>query len=349
VHLCASYRQRQGGVSISLRGVNEQFTGVSGAPFWTGASKQYLRVGWLISALFSFSLSANELPAGTTLEVRLSTPTGSRISRTGDQVEGRTIAPVSFRGQILVPQASRVFGTIASVKPFGLGLKHVTASIHYQFHTVQLTNGDTIPIQTEVLEVETAKERVDVDGTVRGIHPVASLSSTLALFTAPLLFVVPTVGVPVWGIKSVIAPSANPEIYFPAGTELLLRLTAPVEVRSSAERPVGIESFSPEELNEVEHLLTGSAQRARMGSRPSDLVNVLFFGSREEMDRAFHAAGWVQAERKSPMSLYWMYHALTRRIGYKRAPMNALMLNGVPSDFVYQKSLNTVQKRHHVR
>jgi LssY C-terminus len=289
------------------------------------------------------------MPAGTTLEVRLSTPTGSRISHAGDRVEGRTIAPLSIRGQILVPQASRVLGSVESVKRFGLGLKHVTASIHYRFHTVRLTNGNTIPIQTEVLEVETAKERVDVDGTIRGIHPVASLSSSLALFTTPLLFAVPTVGVPVWGIKSVIAPSANPEIYFPAGTELLLRLSAPVEVRSSAERPVGIKSFSPEELNEVEHLLTGSAQRARMGSHMSDLVNVLFFGSRAEMDRAFHAAGWVQAERKSPISLYRMYHALTRRIGYKRAPMNALTLNGVPSDFVYQKSLDTVQKRHHVR
>ena len=326
-----------------------KFTRDSGAPFWTGPSKQYLRVGWSITALFSFSLCAHELPAGTTLEVRLSTPTGSHISHTGDQVEGRTIAPVGFRGQILVPQASRVFGSIESVTRFGLGLKHVTASIHYEFHTVRLTNGDTIPIQTEVLEVETAKERVDVDSTVRGIHPLASLSSSLALFTTPLLFVAPAVGVPVWGIKSVVAPSPNPEIYFPAGTELLLRLTAPVEIRSSAERPVGIKSFSPEELNEVEHLLTGSAQRARMGSHPSDLVNILFFGSREEMDRAFHAADWVQAERKSPMSLYRMYHALTRRIGYKRAPMNVLTLNGVPSDFVYQKSLDTVQKRHHVR
>jgi LssY-like putative type I secretion system component LssY len=127
------------------------------------------------------------------------------------------------------------------------------------------------------------------------------------------------------------------------GTELLLRLTAPVEVRSSAERPVGIKSFSPEELSEVEHLLKGSPQRARMGTHLSDLVNVLFLGSREEMDRAIHAAGWVHAERKSPMSLYRMYHALTRRIGYTRAPMNALTLNGVPSDFVYQKSLDTVQ------
>jgi hypothetical protein len=279
----------------------------------------------------------------------LSTATGSRVSHAGDQVEGSTIAPVSLRGQILIPQGSRILGSVASVKRFGLGLKHVTASIHYRFHTVRLTSGETIPVQTEVLEVETAKERVDDDGTVRGIHPVATLSSSLALFTTPLLFVVPTVGVPVWGMKAVIAPSANPEIYFPSGTELLLRLTAPVVVRSSAERPMGVKAFSREEVINAEHLLNGSAQRARMGNRPSDIVNFLFFGSREEMDRAFHAAGWVQAERKSPMSLYRMYHALSRRIGYKRAPMNALTLNGVPSDFVYQKSLDTVQKRHHVR
>ena len=86
-----------------------------------------------------------------------------------------------------------------------------------------------------------------------------------------------------------------------------------------------------------------------MGTHPSDIVNVLFLGSRAEMDRAFHAAGWSQAERKSPMSLYRMYHALTKRIGYSRAPMNTLTLNGLPSDFVYQKNLDTVQKRHHIR
>src|SRR4051812_8468304 len=66
----------------------------------------------------------------------------SRISHAGDQVEGSTIAPVSLRGQILIPQGSRVLGS--SVKRFGLGLKHVTASIHYRFHTVRLTSGETI-------------------------------------------------------------------------------------------------------------------------------------------------------------------------------------------------------------
>ena len=292
---------------------------------------------------------AQVLPAGTTLEVRLSSPTGSSISHPGDQIEGTIIAPISLLGQIVVPQGSRLIGSIGSVKRFGLGFKQVTAAINYRFHTLQFLNGEAIPIQTELLEVETAKERVDIDGTVRGIHPAVSLSSSLALFTVPLLFAVPTVGVPVWGIKSVIAPSASPEIYFPSGTELILRLTAPMVLRSSDRTPAGVTSFPPDEVNEVRHLLNGSAQRARLGVHPSDFVNLLFLGSREELDRAFHAAGWSQAERKSPMSLYRMYHALTRRIGYRRAPMNTLTLNGSPADVLYQKNLDTVEKRHHVR
>jgi hypothetical protein len=44
VRLCASYRQRQGGVSNDLRGVNVKLTGVSRAPFWIGGSKQCLVV-----------------------------------------------------------------------------------------------------------------------------------------------------------------------------------------------------------------------------------------------------------------------------------------------------------------
>jgi hypothetical protein len=326
----------------------------------SGSHERFSRVGCnrpvvLICSMFVLlscpPLMARVLPTGTTLDVRLSNATGSSISHPGDLVEGTIIAPVSVAGQVVVPQGSRLIGSIESVKRFGLGLKQVTAAIHYRFHTLQLLNGEAIPIQTELLEVETAKERVDIDGTVRGIHPAVSLSSSLALFTVPLLFVVPTVGVPVWGIKAMIAPSASPEIYFPSGTELILRLTAPMEVRSSASaiRPVGVTSFPPDEVNEVHHLLNGSPQRARLGVHPSDFVNLLFLGSQEELDRAFHAAGWSQAERKSPMSLYRMYYALTRRIGYRRAPMNSLTLNGAPADVVYQKNLDTVQKRHHVR
>ena len=284
------------------------------------------------------------------MEVRLSVATGSRISHRGDPLEATIIAPVSVEGQILAPQGSKLLGSIENSVALGFGLKHSLASLTYDFHTLQLPDGVTLPVNTQLVEVETAKEDVDDFGTVHGIHPIMTLSSSLNFYAVPLLLVDPTIGAPVLCIKSVIAPSANPEIYFPAGTELILRLTAAVALPArKMDFPVSIESFSRGDLTDIEYLLQNSAPRAYMGSRPSDAVNVLLLGSRGQMDRAFHASGWSQAQRKSPMSLFRMYHALTKRHGYARAPMNALTLNGVPSAFVHQKSLDTVQKRHHVR
>ncbi len=300
--------------------------------------------------LSAFFLNAEQLPAGTNLETRLLTATGSRVSRRGDQVEALTIAPVSSGSQIVIPLGSRLFGSLDEVNRVGLGLKHATASINYRFHTLQLPNGDTIPIKTQLVQVETAKERVDSKGVVHGIHPAADLSSGIGYFTAPFVFLAPVVGIPAWGIKSLIAPSANPEIYFPQGTEMILRLTVAANIPLSATEPDRVSSFSLREAAEIQQWLKSfTHQRAYLGTHPSDLVNLLILGDQQQIDRAFRATGWSEAQRKSPMSLYRMYHALTKRNGYINAPMNTLSLNGVPSDYGYQKSLNTVQKRHHVR
>ena len=300
--------------------------------------------------LLSSPAAAQEMPAGTILQARLSGATGSHISHRGDLVEATIIAPVSMDGRILVPQGSKLLGSIVNATALGFGLKHTTASIAYDFHTLELPDGAAIAVNTQLVEVDTAKELVDDFGTVHGIHPVVSLASSLAFYTVPLLLVEPEFGVPILGMKALIAPSANPEISFPRGTELSLRLISPVTLPASEpDVLVPTESLSRTDLNDVADLLKNSAQRAYLGNRPSDLVNVLLIGTRSQMDRAFHASGWSLAQRKSPVSLYRMYHALTKRRGYPKAPMNALTLNGEPSAFVRQKSLDTVQKRHHVR
>jgi hypothetical protein len=120
-----------------------------------------------------------------------------------------------------------VLGSITNAAAIGLGLKHSTASLSYGFHTLVM-EGIAIPINAQLVEVETAKEHVDELGIVRGIHAIVSLSSSVAYCAVPLLLVDPTIGIPVWGVKSVIAPSANPEIHFPTGTELILRLSTAV-------------------------------------------------------------------------------------------------------------------------
>lgn len=300
--------------------------------------------------VLSLPVSAQELQAGTALEVRLSGATGSRVSHRGDPVEATVIAPVSLHGRTLVPQGAKLLGSIANATAIGFGLKHSTASLAYSFHTLELPDGAAIPVNAQLVEVETAKESVDNFGTVHGIHPIVSLSSNVSLYAVAFLIVDPAIGVPVWCIKSVIAPSANPEIYFPTGTELILRLTTAVALPGpNMDSQISIQPFPRSDLTEIEQFLKNSAPRTHMGNRPSDIINMLLIGSRSQIDRAFHASGWLQAQRKSPVSLFRMYHALTKRRGYPKAPMNALTLTGVPSAFVYQKSLDTIQKRHHVR
>ena len=305
-------------------------------------------LAWAVLALI-FPLRAQELPAGTRLEARLCTATGSRLSHRGDPVEATIIAPVGANGHILVPQGATLLGSVTEAEAIGLGLRHFTASLTYEFSTLRFPDGATAAIKTQLVEVETAKEHVDQLGTVHGIHPFVNLSSSLSFYTFPFLVIDPAVGVPVLAVKSLIAPSANPEIYFPVGTEIILRTTSTVKVPPVRGDFASVQRLSASAQSEFGQLLKRSAQRAFIGNRPSDIVNLMLIGNRAPIDRAFRASGWSWAQRKSPISLYRMYSALSRRHGYAKAPMNGLRLNGATSAFVRQKSLDTVEKRHHVR
>jgi len=135
--------------------------------------------------LLSLPVSAQELPEGTLLEARMSGATGSRISHRGDPIEATIIAPLSVRGRILVPQGSKLFGSVTSATAIGLGLKHSIASIRYGFHALLLPDRAAIPVNARLIEIDTAKEHVDDLGTVYGIHPIVSLSSGVSYCAVP--------------------------------------------------------------------------------------------------------------------------------------------------------------------
>jgi LssY C-terminus len=297
------------------------------------------------------SVAAKVLPAGTRLEVRLSVSTGSRISHPGDHVEGVVIAPVFDTGELLIPQGSIISGVVQNVERVGLGLKHLTSGIEYRFESVQQRDGTAIPVEARVFRVETAKERVNAHGVIGGIYPTANLSSSAAFYVLPLLCVDPEFGVPMLGIKFLIARSPDPEIYFPAGTEVILELTRSADFPTPGVPTNHIASLSASELADVHGVLSKlPEQRTDRGrNHPSDLVNILLLGSRESINRAFQAAGWTGAQRSSIRSIYRMYHCMVQRMGYSMAPMGRLTLNGMTADAEYQKSLNTFSKRHHVR
>src|SRR5581483_4434276 len=101
-------------------------------------AKCVLLAWWIIIRPLALSLSAQDLPAGTALEARLSIATGSRISHPGEPIEATIIAPASAGGRILIPEGSIVSGVIENVRHIGLGLKHTTATIGYNFDALRL-------------------------------------------------------------------------------------------------------------------------------------------------------------------------------------------------------------------
>ncbi len=296
-------------------------------------------------------MTAQTLPAGTRVEARITTATGSRISYAGDRIEATVIAPVLEEGRLLIPQGASVSGAVQRVDRVGLGLKHLTSAIEYRFDTVQWPGAAAIPIETRVVRVETAKEQVNAKGVIGGIYPTANLSSSVSFYALPLLCVHPDLAVPMLGIKVLIARSPDPEIYFPAGTEVIFELTAATEIPNPGAPLHHIESLSAAETAEAERELAKLPEQHtdRGRNHPSDLINILIFGSRQSIDRAFRAAGWFGAQRNSMMSIYGMYHCMVQRMGYRMAPMGNLTLNGAMADAEYQKSLDTFSKRHHVR
>ena len=80
-----------------------------------------------------------------------------------------------------------------------------------------------------------------------------------------------------------------------------------------------------------------------------DLTNLMLIGSKSEVDQAFRAAGWADAESLNVSSGLKTFSAVMFRQGYDRAPFSDLYLAGRATDLTFQKQLNTFAKRHHVR
>lgn len=84
-------------------------------------------------------------------------------------------------------------------------------------------------------------------------------------------------------------------------------------------------------------------------SVPSDPTNLLFLGTRTQLTAAFGEAGWFDADDVNVKSALKVAQATVRQTGYMNAPVSTLLLEGRPPDIVFQKSLNTFAKRHHLR
>lgn len=306
----------------------------------------------LFAALICLApLRAAVLLNGSELEVRLLHRVGSRVSRQGDLVRAVIITPVFDRDTILVPAGSTVTGVVEHLDRLGLGLRHTSARLDLQFTELDLPDETVIPIHTRLVSIEEAREIVSDTGAVMGIHPSASFSTGVSGVFTLFLIGEPELRLPILGFKFLAARSPDAEITFPAGTEMLLRLTQDVQLRNPPADQPAVPLLSAPQGAHFENMLDTLPQQqaSRDGRHASDLINIALIGSRQAIERAFGAAGWHGSERHGIMALYHMYHCIVQRVGYSMAPMTNLKFNGNPPDMTFQKGLDTLAKRHHIR
>jgi hypothetical protein len=276
---------------------------------------------------------------------------GSSISHLGDPVEAALIAPYFDRNTVLIPAGAMISGRIEHVDRLGFGFRHAAARLDLHFTHLHLTDGSVVPIDARVASVETARESVRTDGAIIGINPTANFSTGVSATFTMFNLAAREFRIPMLGFKFLAARSPDPEITFPAGTEMLLRVTSNADVHASSGKSSDVPLPSVAQISDTQNLLAAvpEQQTNRGHNHPSDLVNILLVGNREEVIRTFRAAGWVTPETHGVMALYHMFHCAVERKGNIHLPMSNLRLNGNVPDLAFEKSLDTFSKRHHIR
>ena len=293
--------------------------------------------------------SAAAAPLGSVVTVRLLTSISTYRSKPGTPFEAEVTTPLCEDGGRALPEGAIVRGVLRRVRKVGMGLIHESARLQLEFESLTLADGREYPIDARLVAIENARERVDQHGAIRGIRATATLSNHLSERLEFAALGHPAALIPLLILESAAFPFADPEIEYGRGTEFELDLT-PSPAAGISGCAVAEPGFVPPQRERIQRLVNelpywGYSTRGV----PLDLVNLLFIGSPDEIRSTFAAAGWAGAQPNSARAGMTAIRAIADDAGYTDAPMRTLLLDGAAPDLRLQKSLNTFEKRDHLR
>lgn len=323
------------------------------------------RMHQVLAALCATALSVVAAPS---LSLRLQTTLTSYRTAAGSDFRAIVIAPYPRTGTVVLPTGTIVRGKVRRVKPVGIGALRERATMQFDFFEYELPDGRRFPMEGTLRRIENARETVTAEGTVKGILAANNPQSFIGgvwhlpshelftrsfigltgaggrIFTAYSMGPIGAAGL--FAVRCALFRMPEPEILLPAGADIRVNVTSlPADAPSfTRDEPVAV----PPDL--AEWLASQPVEITKATGIPAeDLINMTFEGSREELAEAFRAAGWFEAERQTTRSLSRMYNAYTSQTGYTTAPVSTLLYRGAEPDFVFEKSFNTITKRHHIR
>jgi hypothetical protein len=310
------------------------------------------------------SLQAQDDTPPTGVHVRLQTPIASYM-KTGAPFSAKVIG---LNTPSPLPHGSVVTGFISRAVSLGFGVKHERALLELAFTNCNLPDGTTVPCDVTLAAVDNARENVTKNGCIQGIlaasHPhswlggvwyrpgsaisgrsVSGLTGAGGKLQAVLA--PSTVGAAVAVIaRLVLFRLPNAEIELPIGTDLILNVEAPP--LSYVGSPVAPRLHLTTALRTWLQTIPSEVNLPD-GEPASDIINLAFLGTREQLSTAFHSAGWTTADPLTAKTFARSYAAVSAMRAYPTAPVSPLLYDDRLPDAVFQKSFNSLSKRHHIR
>jgi hypothetical protein len=295
-------------------------------------------------------LPGREIPAGTHLEIRLTSAVGTYASKVGAPVSAVLTTAVMDGDTVLLPAGSSITGEVKAVRRVGLGIVHETAAIEIEFNRITLADSTTIPISARIIEVDNAREQVGKDGRIFAVRSTGSLSYRASGYIRMAVGFNVHAQVGLWAVKTLVVDVPEAEIYYPAGVDMTLALREPLLVAGREATGDVPRALTSDELVALDDMVAGMPLRtANRSHHASDLINVMFVGTQEQLSDAFLAAGWSATPHATFRSHLRNIRAVMENEGNRTAPMSTLLLGGEAPDMMFQKGLNDVGKRHHIR
>jgi hypothetical protein len=292
-----------------------------------------------------------DLSPGQTISIRLNGPVYSEHSRTGDPVEGTVTYPLCKDGenitcpdgQLVVAPGTKVQATILFAQK--APNKYSRPRLVLDFSNIIHADGTRSTLYARVIDVDNARETVRNNEIIGIVQPHASTKTGYVL--AGLGMINPIAGYTIKGVSAVYGLSLRREILFPAGTDVQVQIVRPSMLKTK-------DTWSGWPVLQVDDKLQSIVKAAPIrvytkDNKPSDLTNLMFIGSKQQLEAAFQEAGWFETDSLSMGSALKTVGATIRSSGYSQAPVSLLTVNGRPPDLVFQKALDTFAKRHHIR
>src|SRR5271166_6227268 len=256
------------------------------------------------------------IPDGTPIKLRLAESVSSAHARTGDRLDFVVVRDVSVGGFTVIPAGTMARGAVTGVK--GKRFLGIGGNVALKLDSVELVNGDRVGLRA----------RMDVKGRSRTrLMAVAMIATGMVFLPAAPVFLLTR------GHESTVLKSTEITAHIDGATSVL-----------SAGLQRSLESSS--ELDAMMDYLPPRIFNAE--GREGDMLNLVFVGQQDDLQKAFERAGWVKTDKWKPI---FVWHLLWHGTHDARLPMSRFYLFGRVQDYSYAlpDSGAVVSRRHHLR